>query len=145
MVWVHQLFMTLNHFNLSIRQLLVLYTVVPVDFNTLWLEHFPIWTRLANKFWPPIQTRPLNSNTKTCGSRRRLPASQPVLLTLLRCEHLSLLRLRNGFQVTPAPSCLGYTSPQPWSLLTCHNSQCNAAFYSGHWQTYLLMNIYLTF
>ena len=93
-------------------------TVVPLDSNTLWLEHFPIRTHLANKFWPPIRTRPLNSNTKTRGGRCRLPASRQVLLACHRCEHLSLLQLVNGFQVTPAPSCLGYSSPQPWSLPT---------------------------
>ena len=39
-------------------------TVVPLDSNTLWLEHFLIRTHLANKFWPPIRTQLLKSKYK---------------------------------------------------------------------------------
>ena len=40
------------------------------------------------------------------------------------------IETREGFQVTPAPSCLGYSGPQPWSLPTYHPSQCSLLLWS---------------
>ena len=60
--------------------------MVPLHLNTLWLEHFPtrthlankfsppIRTHMANKFSPPIQTRPLSLNTNMW--RPTLPSCQ---------------------------------------------------------------------
>ena len=97
----------------------------PFDSNTSQFEH--IWRTnfdLQSKRGLSIRTQ------KTRGGQCHLPASRPISLALLSREHLSLLRLRNGFQVTPALSCLGYSGPQPWSLPTCHPSQCSLLLWS---------------
>ena len=65
----------------------------------------------------------------------------PVLLTRLRREHLSLLGLGNGFQVTPALVASVTLAPNPGLFLS--TTPVNAAFYYGHSQIYLLMKIYL--
>ena len=85
--------------------------------GTSWFEHFPIQTHLASKF--------------NLQSERKLSIRTFLPVGRLFChEHLSLLWLVNGFQVTPAPSCLAYSSPQPWSLPAYHPIQCS---FSGHW------------
>ena len=71
----------------------------------------------------------------TIRTQKHVAADAPshqstVLLAHLNREPLSLMRLGNGFQVTPAPSCLGYSSPQPWSLPTYHCSQCGLLLWS---------------
>ena len=102
-------------------------TVVPLDSNTLWLEHFSIRTHLPNKFWPSIRTRPHNSNTKTRGGRCAFP---PVVgrsrLHFAVNTSLSWTAFKSLWPVvalvTPAPN--------PDYLLP--TTSVNAAIFSGH-------------
>ena len=96
----------------------------PLDSDTSQSEH--IWRinfDLQSKFGLSIWTQ-------------KHVAADPTFPPVGRsCLHVfamntSLLQLGNGFQVTPAPSCLGYSSPQPWSLSTYHRSQCSLLLWS---------------
>ena len=104
--------------------------------GTSWFEHHLTRTLPnPNTFGEQILTSYSNAASqfehKNTWRPMCLPASRPVSLALFRREHLSLM---NSFQVTPAPN--------PGHFLPI--TPVNAAFYSGHWQTYLLMKIYLT-
>ena len=116
-------------------------TVVPLDSNTLWLEHFPIQIHLANIDLQSELSFSIRTQTHVVADAAYLPVSQSPLHfsavnTSLYCDSLTAFKLLRPLVASIT------RAPKPGHFLP--TNPVNVAFYSAHWQTYILMKIYLT-